>query len=166
MSRTCTRSCAPTMRRLSWRPGVRAWGTTGSFCYCLHPSVRQDLRRFWASRIQRPGGLKQQRYLFIYNQIIFRKCGKKSVELRNTGNKLYSAMKNSEALQMYTRAVQFAPHDQIYKVFSQNSPLKTPFTIFQQGKELSLALANRSAVLFKLGEFKWVSKTFVNGMKF
>ena len=105
-------------------------------------------------------------YLLFYNQIIFRKCGKKSVELRNTGNKLYSAMKNSEALQMYTRAVQFAPHDQIYKVFSQNSPLKTPFTIFQQGKELSLALANRSAVLFKLGEFKWVSKTFVNGMKF
>ena len=37
--------------------------------------------------------------------------------MRNTGNKLYSAMKNSEALKMYTRAVQFAPHDQIYKVF-------------------------------------------------
>ena len=57
------------------------------------------------------------RYLFIYSQILFRKCSKKSVEMRNTGNKLYSAMKNSEALKMYTRAVQFAPHDQIYKVF-------------------------------------------------
>ena len=57
--------------------------------------------------------------IFVYLQpIIFRKCGKKSVELRNAGNKLYSAMKNSEALKMYTRAVQFAPHDQIYKVFS------------------------------------------------
>jgi len=66
-----------------------------------------------------------------------RKCGQKSKELRDAGNKLYSGMKNEEALKMYTRAVQFAPHEEIYK-----------------GRELSLGLANRSAVLFKLKEFK------------
>ena len=47
---------------------------------------------------------------------VVRKCGQKSKELRDAGNKLYSGMKNEEALKMYTRAVQFAPHEEIYKV--------------------------------------------------
>ena len=69
---------------------------------------------FGVTRIQRQGG-KNTFFCTPESNITSRKCGKKSVELRDAGNKLYGAMKNSEALKMYSRAVQFAPHDQIYK---------------------------------------------------
>ena len=59
-----------------------------------------------------------------------------STELRDAGNKLYQAKKFSQAIAKYTRSAQFAP---------------------PTSEALSLAFANRSAVLFQ------VSINFVQG---
>ena len=52
-----------------------------------------------------------------------------STELRDAGNKLYQAKKFSQAIAKYTRSAQFAP---------------------PTSEALSLAFANRSAVLFQV----------------
>ena len=52
-----------------------------------------------------------------------------STELRDAGNKLYQAKKFSQAIAKYTRSAQFAP---------------------PMSEALSLAFANRSAVLFQV----------------
>ena len=61
------------------------------------------------------------------------KCAERSKLLREEGNKLYTSKRNEEALLKYTESIKHAPHHQVY-----------------QGRELSLALANRSAVLLQL----------------
>lgn len=61
----------------------------------------------------------------------------KSNLLREAGNKLYATKKNHEALKVYSEAISLAPQ-------------REPF----QGRELSLALANRSAVLCQMNKFR------------
>eukprot|EP00092_Neocalanus_flemingeri_P100883 GFUD01128895.1.p1 GENE.GFUD01128895.1~~GFUD01128895.1.p1 ORF type:complete len:670 (+),score=162.71 GFUD01128895.1:141-2150(+) len=68
---------------------------------------------------------------------VLRKNGKRSQQLREQGNKAYTAKKNEQALQLYTDSVRFAP-----------------CTLEGKGEELSLALANRSAVLFQMKQFR------------
>lgn len=56
-----------------------------------------------------------------------RKSDEVSLKWREAGNKLYKATKDGEAMEMYTRSVAFA----------------------EDGENLGLAFANRSAVLFQ-----------------
>merc|ERR1719186_2582599 len=66
-----------------------------------------------------------------------RKNGKISQQLREQGNKAYTAKKNDQALKLYTDSVRFAP-----------------CTLEWKGEELGLALANRSAALFEIKQFR------------
>jgi len=68
---------------------------------------------------------------------VLRKNGKRSKQLRDEGNKAYTAKKNAQALQLYTDSVRFAP-----------------CTMEGKGEELGLALANRSAVLLQINQFR------------
>jgi tetratricopeptide (TPR) repeat protein len=61
------------------------------------------------------------------------KCSATSIKHRNDGNKLFQKKNNNEALFCYNASVAYAPSN---------------------SEELSLAIANRSAVLFELGEYE------------
>lgn len=68
---------------------------------------------------------------------VLRKNGARSTQLREQGNKAYTSKKNSQALQLYTNSIRFAP-----------------YCGSGQGEELCMAYANRSAVLVQTKQFK------------
>jgi len=68
---------------------------------------------------------------------VLRKNGERSTKLREQGNKAYTGRKNSQALELYTQSIRFAPYSGT-----------------GQGEELCMAYANRSAVLAQTKQFK------------
>ena len=143
------------MRRLSWRLGVRELGITGSYCYCLHPSVRQDLRRFWVSRIHRQSRWKQFICSLIITKLYLENVAKNPWNWGMLATNCTVQWK-TERLSRCTRERCSLPHMTKYIRCGCNKTHNIKSINLLQGKELSLALANRSAVLFKIGEIKWV----------
>jgi len=68
---------------------------------------------------------------------VLRKNSRRSQQLREEGNRAYTAGRNEQALKLYTESVRFAP-------FGEGGT----------GEDLSLAFANRSAVLAQLKLFR------------
>merc|ERR1719158_1514662 len=68
---------------------------------------------------------------------VLRKNGERSTKLREQGNKAYTGRKNSQALELYTQSIRFAP-----------------YSGSGRGEELCMAYANRSAVLVQTKQFK------------
>ena len=67
----------------------------------------------------------------------FSKSAEKSLQFKQEGNRLFASKQNNIALEAYNKAVSHAPQSEHFK-----------------GEELSLALANRSAVLYQMKLFR------------
>ena len=67
----------------------------------------------------------------------FSKSAEKSLQFKQEGNRLFASKQNNLALEAYNKAVSHAPQSEHFK-----------------GEELSLALANRSAVLYQMKLFR------------
>ncbi|KAJ9579142.1 hypothetical protein L9F63_024750 [Diploptera punctata] len=96
-----------------------------------------------SGRVKIATDLLKQENLLPDGKLLENKSLEKSIELRNLGNKEFMRKNDTEALLLYTKSIATAPF-----------PINVPLNNGHEAEALSIAFANRSAVLFSLGKYE------------
>jgi tetratricopeptide (TPR) repeat protein len=106
-----------------------------------------------SDRVEIATQLLKEHNLLVTCKRFLREDGKsvtRSIDLRNSGNKAFQKKDDRTALMLYTQSIAIAPFPSISEI--SNEEMRAELTENENCSEaLALALANRSAVLFSMG---------------
>ena len=132
-------------------------------CDCLRVNRRvESVSELFAKqtndsdRVEIATQLLEEHNLLLTCKRFLREDGKsvtRSIDLRNSGNKAFQKKDDRTALLLYTQSIATAPFPSTPKVFKKE--MHTELTENKDNcssEALALALANRSAVLFSMGD--------------
>jgi tetratricopeptide (TPR) repeat protein len=113
--------------------------------------------------------LKEHNLIVTHNRFVrdSHKSFKRSVDLRNSGNKSFQMKDDRTALMLYTQSIATAPFPGTSEI--SNQELQTHFAEKENdctSEALALALANRSAVFFSMGNHEACLSDIRQAMKY
>ena len=131
-------------------------------CFVMLAHLEPDLHKCLTShttdseRVKTFTTVMERIHLLPQNKIVKNKTEKESLGLRNLGNKAFENGNDKEAHHLYTKSIATAP-------FPTELELETSVIKYDA---LAIALANRSAVLFRGGKYESCLKDISQAVKY